>query len=146
MSFDSLEKVIEALNQIAWLDEFSGLKSQAGADITGVTIDRYGLTITAHEKHGSGAEPYAIDPSEHVAQLNHPSFAHGEGMVIYDSAGEYEGPLKLPKHLYFEERHEFDEPITSTADIETHLMEILGVEINVHDDVSEDQSITSTPL
>lgn len=132
---NELTRALEALNESDWFDEYlDEVELDSGADPTDVTVDRTGITIYAHEKFGDGQTPYADDPTHHIEQLNHPDKTHGEGVVVYDDGPtDDDYPLELPKHLYFNERRQFNTQVRDLDGLEEMLTLALNAEVSVRE-------------
>lgn len=92
----------------------------------------------ASEEFGEGFTPYADSPDKHREYLESEDVAETDGVVEYVLE---HGSIELPRVLYFEQRVEFDDPITAT-DPDT-IAERLEEELNGIESIDRDIEVTA---
>lgn len=98
-----------------WLDrdvEELEFELPSGKMATNLIITEEEAIFRASEEFGEGFIPYADSPDEHREYLESEDVTETDGVVEYTL--EY-GSVELPQAIYFEQRVEFDEPITATG-------------------------------
>lgn len=133
---EEVEVICEYLTEGEWFqNNHDEIVMSVGCDTVGVSVNPNSVVVNGHEKYGDGQDPYALSPKEHIADLNHDTQVSGEGQVVYHDTPDGE-PLKLPKHLYFEEVREFPQKATTIEELEDNISEVLNISFDLDEVVS----------
>lgn len=98
-----------------WLDrdvEELEFELPSGKMATTLVITEEEAIFRASEEFGEGFIPYADSPDKHREYLDSEDVVETDGVVEYTLE---HGSVELPQVIYFEQRVEFDEPITATS-------------------------------